>query len=44
MAQTAPGVDDIADPAERAIAERGRYIVMTHRLHRLSRDQRAARP
>jgi mono/diheme cytochrome c family protein len=29
MAQTAPGVDGISDPAERAIAERGRYIVMT---------------
>ena len=27
---------------ERAIAERGRYIVMTHRLHRLPRDQRLA--
>ena len=25
----APGVGDIQDPAERAIAERGRYIVMT---------------
>ena len=33
---------DIADPAERAIAERGRDIVMTHRLHRLPRDQRPA--
>jgi mono/diheme cytochrome c family protein len=29
MAQAAPTVADIADPAERAIAERGRYIVMT---------------
>jgi hypothetical protein len=29
MADAAPTVDDIADPAERAIAERGRYIVMT---------------
>jgi mono/diheme cytochrome c family protein len=29
MADAAPGVADIADPAERAIAERGRYIVMT---------------
>jgi mono/diheme cytochrome c family protein len=29
MAQAAPPVDAIADPAERAIAERGRYIVMT---------------
>ena len=39
-----PVVTDIADPAERAIAERGRYIVMTHRLHRLPRDQRIAGP
>ena len=30
MADAAPAVADIADPAERAIAERGRYIVMTH--------------
>jgi cytochrome c2 len=29
MADAAPPVTDIADPAERAIAERGRYIVMT---------------
>jgi hypothetical protein len=29
MAQAAPPVDGIADPAERLIAERGRYIVMT---------------
>jgi mono/diheme cytochrome c family protein len=29
MAGAAPVVTDIADPAERAIAERGRYIVMT---------------
>ena len=29
MAGAAPPVSDIADPAERAIAERGRYIVMT---------------
>ena len=29
MADAAPGVTDIADPAERAIAARGRYIVMT---------------
>jgi hypothetical protein len=29
MAGAAPGVSHIADPAERAIAERGRYIVMT---------------
>ncbi len=29
MAEAAPGVNDIADPAERAIAARGRYIVMT---------------
>jgi len=29
MAQAAPPVTDISDPAERAIAERGRYIVMT---------------
>jgi hypothetical protein len=28
-AQAPPGVAGIADPAERAIAERGRYIVMT---------------
>lgn len=29
MAASAPGVADIADPAERAIAARGRYVVMT---------------
>jgi len=29
MANAAPAVDDIADPAERAMAARGRYIVMT---------------
>jgi len=29
MAQAAPPVTNIADPAERAIAEHGRYIVMT---------------
>jgi hypothetical protein len=29
MATAAPAVTNIADPAERAIAERGRYIVMT---------------
>jgi hypothetical protein len=29
MADAAPTVANIADPAERAIAERGRYIVMT---------------
>jgi cytochrome c2 len=29
MAEAAPRIADIADPAERAIAERGRYIVMT---------------
>jgi len=29
MADAAPKVDDIADPAKRAIAARGRYIVMT---------------
>ena len=29
MADAAPAVTDIADPGERAIAERGRYIVMT---------------
>ena len=29
MIEAAPGVNDIADPAERAIAARGRYIVMT---------------
>lgn len=29
MATAAPKVDDIADPAERAIAARGRYIVMS---------------
>jgi mono/diheme cytochrome c family protein len=29
MAQAAPTVTDISNPAERAIAERGRYIVMT---------------
>ena len=30
MAEAAPAVTDIADPAERAIAARGRYIVTTH--------------
>ena len=30
MAEAAPVVTDIADPAERAIAARGRYIVTTH--------------
>src|SRR4029453_4923507 len=29
MAAAPPGVEGIADPATRAIAERGRYIVMT---------------
>jgi mono/diheme cytochrome c family protein len=29
MLDAAPKVDDIADPAERALASRGRYIVMT---------------
>ncbi|HEY2151075.1 MAG TPA: c-type cytochrome [Vicinamibacterales bacterium] len=29
MSDAAPTVTDIADPAQRAIAERGRYIVMT---------------
>ena len=29
LADAAPGVSDIADPAERAIAARGRYLVMT---------------
>jgi mono/diheme cytochrome c family protein len=29
MADAAPAVDDIADPAERAIAARGRHIVVT---------------
>jgi len=29
MADAAPGVSGIADPAERAIAARGRYLVMT---------------
>jgi mono/diheme cytochrome c family protein len=29
VAAAAPGVDGIADPAERAIAARGRYIVLT---------------
>jgi len=29
MGDAAPAVADIADPAERAIAERGRYIVLT---------------
>ncbi|MGE5244435.1 MAG: c-type cytochrome [Betaproteobacteria bacterium] len=29
VAPNTPGVDDIANPAERALAERGRYIVMT---------------
>ena len=42
MADAAPPVTDIADPAERAIAARGRYIVMTDRLHRLPRDERPA--
>lgn len=30
LADAAPAVTDIADPAERAIAARGRYLVMTH--------------
>ena len=30
MAEAAPAVTDIADARERAIAERGRYIVITH--------------
>lgn len=30
MGEKAPPVSDIADQAERAIAERGRYIVVTH--------------
>jgi hypothetical protein len=30
MTQSPPSVADIADPAERAIAEHGRYIVMTN--------------
>lgn len=29
LSDAAPGVGQIADPAERALAERGRYIVMT---------------
>jgi hypothetical protein len=29
MAEAPPAVADIADPAQRAVAERGRYIVMT---------------
>jgi mono/diheme cytochrome c family protein len=29
MGQAAPGVENISDPAERAIADRGRYIVLT---------------
>ena len=43
MADAAPGGRPTSPiPAERAIAARGRYIVMTDRLHRLSRDQRLA--
>jgi mono/diheme cytochrome c family protein len=30
MSEAAPVVTEVADPAERAIATRGRYIVMTH--------------
>jgi len=30
LADAAPAVTDIADPAQRAIAARGRYLVMTH--------------
>ena len=30
VALAGPSLDDIADPVERAIAERGRYIVMVH--------------
>jgi mono/diheme cytochrome c family protein len=30
LADAAPTVSDIADPAQRAIAARGRYLVMTH--------------
>ncbi len=30
MAAAPPSVADISDPATRTIAERGRYIVMTH--------------
>jgi len=29
LAQAAPGVEGISDPVERAVAERGRYIVLT---------------
>ena len=29
MSEAAPGVNDIADPGQRAIAARGRYLVMT---------------
>ena len=30
LADAAPAITDIADPAQRAIAARGRYLVMTH--------------
>jgi len=30
LADAAPAVTDIADPAQRAVAARGRYLVMTH--------------
>ena len=40
MAKAAPPVDGIADPAQRAIAARGRQIVDEHRLHGLPRHQR----
>ena len=35
MADAAPTVTDIADPAQRAIAERGRYLVMTRLISSL---------
>jgi len=37
MAGAAPVATDIADPAERAIAERGRYIVMALVLRSVTR-------
>ena len=42
-AAMAPPVDGIADPAVRAIAERGRYVLLTTRLHAAATSRRARR-
>ena len=42
MADGAPRVDGISDPRERAIAARGRYLVMTTGCTGCPRDQRLA--